>query len=93
MFGQTKLLSLIPDVTSMMLSPMNAWLAWVGWLRGEGVGQAEWGVWSSHSPQFIYYLEGGRLGEIYSPNLPLPLHIYNIRFQGYASELFFNQNI
>ena len=43
MFGQTKLLSLIPDVTSMMLA--HKCVASVGWVaeRGGGVGQAGWG--------------------------------------------------
>ena len=51
---------------------MNAWTAWVGWLRGGGgrVGPARGG--SNLTTQFIHYLEWGRLGEIYHPTSPPP---------------------
>ena len=56
---------------------MNAWTAWVGWLRGGGkVGPARGG--SNLTTQFIYYLERGRLGEIYSYNLPPSPSTYTI---------------
>ena len=36
---------------------------------------------------------GEVLGKYITPPSPLPLHIYNIRIQGYALELYFNQKI
>ena len=50
------------------------WLVWVGW-RGGGGGELArqgGGLSPSHHPVQIL-LWGGRLGEIYSPYLPLPL--------------------
>ena len=60
-------------------------------LGGGGVGQTGWGVPTPHQAQFIDNSVGGRLGEIHSLYLPLPLYIYNSRFQGYAPELYLNQ--
>ena len=60
-----------------------------------GGGEESWagrvGVWAHTTRPVHRPLWGGRLGEIYSLYLPLPLYIYNSRFQGYAPELFFNQ--
>ena len=55
------------------------------------VGQAGWGGLSP-TPLPVHTLQWA--GEVRGNILtlpPLPLHIYNSRFQGYASELVFNQ--
>ena len=76
----------------MMLCPMYAWLAWIGCGGGGRVGRARQGGGPNPTPPPVHRLQCA--GEVRGNILtlpPLPLHIYNSRFQGYASELVFNQ--
>ena len=76
----------------MMLCPMYAWLAWIGCGGGR---ELAWpgrvgGPHPTAPPVHRLQWAGEVRGNILTLP-PLPLHIYNSRFQGYASELVFNQ--
>ena len=64
----------------------------VGWTaerEGGRLARPEGGLILQHSLYTI--LSGGGQGKYITQPPPLPLHIYNIRIQGYAFELYFNQ--